>query len=139
MPISADSLSRLHTAEAIGTIVEVMRTSHKPEARLKAAETLLDRGHGRAVQAVISVPARHAVALKLAAMSDDELMLIAKSGGGSTPEKGSPHGPGSYAGTIPAPRARGGFLGPLMNSSQELMRVAEGEFKEYPDDEDPCS
>jgi hypothetical protein len=44
--------------------------------RLRAAESLLDRGHGKASQAIIAVPANRQQAALLAAMSDDELMAI---------------------------------------------------------------
>ena len=89
----ADSLARLHTAEAMGIMVKAMRGEiHdlKPEARLRAAELILDRGHGRAVQAIISVPARQASAMRLAAMSSSELLRIAARGRGR--EKGGPIG-----------------------------------------------
>jgi hypothetical protein len=133
LPANADSLARLHTAEAVGTLVDAMRNAPKAAERIKAAESILDRGHGRAVQAVISVPARQAVALKLAAMSDDELMSIAKRVGGSMSGKGSPHAPGSRAGTMLEPDAR------AQDSSQELTGIVDGEFTECVDDEDPCS
>lgn len=99
---TADALARIHTAEAIGTLRDVMSDAGaKPSERIAAAQAILDRGHGRAVQAVISVPARQAVAARLAAMSDDALLLIAKGtregGGGS--EKGDPTGPESATGT----------------------------------------
>lgn len=136
LPATADSLARLHTAEAIGTIVDTMRNAPKASERLKAAEMLIDRGHGRAVQAVISVPARQAVALKLASLGDAELLQIAKAGGGSTPEKGSPHAVGSAAGTILPPDADGLPLSVTGRSSQELD-IVDAEFEEI--DIDPCS
>lgn len=128
LPANADSLARLHTAEAVGTLVDVMRNAVKPAERLAAAQAVLDRGHGRAVQAVISVPARQAVALRLAGMSDAELLAIAKRGGGSTSGKGSPHALGSRVGTMLEPTAYAGG-----NSYQD---VAEAEFF---DPTDPCS
>ncbi len=42
--------------------------------RLKAAEQLLDRGHGKPLTATIALPANRAQAALLAAMSDDDLL-----------------------------------------------------------------
>lgn len=81
---TADALARIHTAEAIGALVDAMRNAPKHSERIAAAQAVLDRGHGRAVQAVISIPARQAVAARLAQLTDDELLLIAQGGGGST-------------------------------------------------------
>lgn len=108
---TADSLARLFTREAIGTLVEILRGAGKPADRLKAAEALLDRGYGKATQAIISVPARQAVAQRLAMMDDAALLAIASAGrqvmlhnatdvgpaasgdGGTTPGIGDPTGP----------------------------------------------
>ena len=101
LPANADSLARIHTAEAMGVMVRAMRgelPGIKPDAQLRAATTILERGHGKAVQAVISVPARAAVAAKLAAMSDEALLEIAKRGEGG-PSRG-PQGTGEAAGPI---------------------------------------
>ena len=101
LPASADSLARIHTAEAVGFMVLAMRgeiPGIKPGERLRAAEHIIERGHGKAVQAVISVPARAAVAAKLAAMTDDELLEIARRG--STQQKGDPMREGNGAGPI---------------------------------------
>jgi hypothetical protein len=46
------ALARAHTAEAVQTLVEVMRTGSPDRARAAAAESLLDRGWGRAPQTV---------------------------------------------------------------------------------------
>lgn len=78
IPAGADTLARLHTAEAIGTLVSVMRDKGaKPSERANAANSILDRGHGRAVQATIAVPARQALASRLASMDDSALLAIA--------------------------------------------------------------
>jgi hypothetical protein len=77
----------------------------KPAERLRAAETILDRGHGKAVQAVISVPSRQAVALRLASMSDDDLLRIAQNAQGTRGEYPPREGPnvgGERGGTIRA-------------------------------------
>jgi hypothetical protein len=91
LPASADSLARLHTREAIGTLVDVMRDKEaRSSDRIAAAKEVLDRGHGKATQAIISIPARHAVAARLAAMSDEALLAIAANGrpiGGQYPNQ----------------------------------------------------
>lgn len=98
---TADSLARLYTAEAMGLLVQVVRgdVEAKTSERIRAAEDILDRGHGRAVQAVISVPARQAVAARLAAMSDDALLQIAQRG--SRERNEGPVPPGASAGSHP--------------------------------------
>src|SRR5262245_12383711 len=45
-------LAREHTAEALHTIVEIMRHSRSDAVRLAAAEAILDRGWGRPAQAI---------------------------------------------------------------------------------------
>lgn len=93
---SADSLARVHKAEAIGTLVRVMRTGVRDSDRIRAAETLLDRGFGKAAQAVVSIPARQAVGRQLAAMTDEQLLAIAAAsrvancGGGIAPQERDP-------------------------------------------------
>jgi hypothetical protein len=72
---SADAKARDYTDEAIDVLREVMidpLAEHRD--RLRAAETLLDRGHGKAVSAVISIPAGRRAVAQLASMTDDELM-----------------------------------------------------------------
>ena len=47
------SLARVHTAKAIRTLVAIMKqTKAPPAARIAAANSLLDRGWGKAVQAI---------------------------------------------------------------------------------------
>lgn len=103
LPSTADSLARLHTAEAIGTLVDVMRNGLKDSDRVSAAKEVLDRGHGKAAQAVISIPARQAVAQRLAQLDDSALLAIAAAGrvanghqeGGVPPNSGDPSPPTS--------------------------------------------
>lgn len=77
---SADALARDHTEEALGVIREVMIDPlSENKDRLRAAETLLDRGHGKAVSAVISVPASKRAQAMLATMSDEDLMAAIRS------------------------------------------------------------
>lgn len=72
---SADSLARDHTEEALGVIRDVMLDPlAENKDRLRAAETLIDRGHGKAVSAVISVPLAKRLSAALATMSDEELL-----------------------------------------------------------------
>jgi len=72
---AVDSLAREHTEKAIDTLVDVLEN---PEAenrdRIAAAKDLLDRGHGKPLQAVIQVPASKRQAALLASMSDEALM-----------------------------------------------------------------
>lgn len=73
----ADSLAREHTETAIQTIADVMIDPFaENKDRLNAAKEILDRGHGKPLQAVIQVPANKAAAARLAAMNDEELMAI---------------------------------------------------------------
>lgn len=59
--------ARIHTKEAVDTIVEIMRdVGAKPGERLSAATALLDRGYGRPTQAV-------SANLNVTQMSDEEL------------------------------------------------------------------
>src|SRR5262245_32565178 len=46
------ALARDHTAEALHTIVEIMRSARSDSVRLAAAEAILDRGWGRPAQAI---------------------------------------------------------------------------------------
>jgi hypothetical protein len=74
---SADRLAQEHTETAIETLAEVMRDPFaENKDRIKAAESLLDRGHGKAAQAVIQLPASREQARRLAAMSDDDLLTV---------------------------------------------------------------
>jgi hypothetical protein len=52
--ITADikALAQQYGADAIGTIVGIMNTSENDTARLAAAKELIDRGYGKASQAV---------------------------------------------------------------------------------------
>lgn len=72
----ADAQARDHTDEAIDVIHSIMIDPFsEAKDRLRAAETLLDRGHGKAVSAVISVPLARRQQTQLAAMTDEELMV----------------------------------------------------------------
>ncbi|MDE2097474.1 MAG: hypothetical protein KGL39_09535 [Patescibacteria group bacterium] len=74
---SAESLARQHTEAAVNTINDVMTDPFaENKDRLKAAELMLDRGHGRPTSTVISVPAARRQREIAAAMSDDELLEV---------------------------------------------------------------
>jgi len=47
------SLARAHTEEAINCLVGVMRNSPNDNAKASAANSLLDRGWGKAAQAIV--------------------------------------------------------------------------------------
>lgn len=71
---SADGLAREHTEAAIATIANVMNDwCAEDRDRIAAANALLDRAHGKPVNAVIQVPMNRQIAQRLAAMSDEEL------------------------------------------------------------------
>jgi hypothetical protein len=101
-PATLESLARAHGTEALGIVVDIMRDCPNPELRMKAAQVVLDRGHGKATQAVITMPVRQAVATKLYALSDEELLELAAEArgkmqmaeGGVPPKEGDPLGLG---------------------------------------------
>ncbi len=74
----ADALARERTEEAMNKLTEIMRGGEDRDA-IRAAEVLLDRGHGKAAQAIIQVPASKRQKQLLAAMSEDELMDVIES------------------------------------------------------------
>lgn len=79
----ADRLARAHTSEAIGLLVQVVRSSGaKDSDRIAAAKELLDRGHGRSTQAVVSLPAKGATAQRLAALTSEKLLERIEAMGG---------------------------------------------------------
>jgi hypothetical protein len=76
---SADSLARTHTELAIDTLREIMADPWAKDAdRIKAADTMLDRGHGKPLAATITLPPSKLALQQLAGMSDDELMAIVR-------------------------------------------------------------
>ncbi len=82
-PTSADRLAREHTAQAIKTIADMMTDVFaKPADRLRAAELILDRGHGKATQAIIALPAKGAAAQRLAQLTTEKIMELIEASGG---------------------------------------------------------
>jgi hypothetical protein len=74
---SADSLARSYTESAIATLAEIMTDPWAKDAdRIKAADSILDRGHGKPLAATITLPPSKLALQQLAAMSDDELMNV---------------------------------------------------------------
>jgi hypothetical protein len=74
---SADSIARDHAEEALDVLVEVMRDPlSEPRDRLKAANDLLERGYGKATQAIIAIPATKKLVEQAAAMTDDQLYEV---------------------------------------------------------------
>lgn len=72
---SLDNLAREHTERAVKTIADIMDDPLSEDRdRIAAANSILDRGHGKPNQAIIALPASRQQAALLAALSDDELM-----------------------------------------------------------------
>lgn len=75
----ATELAREHTDSAIQVVTEIMNDPFaENKDRLKAAQEILDRGHGKPTQAVIAVPPSKKLAQQLAALTNDELLAIVK-------------------------------------------------------------
>src|SRR5262245_25567848 len=69
-------LARKHTAEAVATLVRIMRDKKAPAAaQAVAANSILDRGYGRPPQSLEAKINRGSIR----EMTDQELMLIAAS------------------------------------------------------------
>lgn len=73
----ASDIARDHTERALNVITEIMDDPfEEARDRLRAAETIIDRGHGKAAQAVIAIPASRQLAAALAGLSDEQLVSI---------------------------------------------------------------
>jgi hypothetical protein len=73
----ADTLAREHTDTAIATLAAIMNNQlSEDKDRIKAADSLLDRGHGKPLAAVIQLPPSKLQLQLLAAAEDDELLEI---------------------------------------------------------------
>lgn len=73
----ASELARDHTERAIDTIAEIMNDPFAENRdRLKAASEMLDRGHGKAAQAVIAIPPLRAAREEASRLTDEELDQI---------------------------------------------------------------
>lgn len=72
---SADAQARDHTDAAIQALADVLTSEFaEPKDKIRAAEALLDRGNGKPVNAVISIPLERRQHAQLATMSDEDLM-----------------------------------------------------------------
>lgn len=69
-------LARLHGPRALDILADTMESAVEDRDRIRAAEALLDRGYGKASQAIIAVPASRRQAQLLASMSDDALVAV---------------------------------------------------------------
>lgn len=69
-------LARLHGPRALDVLADTMESAAEDRDRIRAAEALLDRGYGKAAQAVIAVPASRRQAALLASMSDAALVAV---------------------------------------------------------------
>lgn len=77
MSKTADGFAREHAEEALKIIAEEMRNPlNEAKDRLKAAEIMLERGHGKPTQAIIAIPASRRVSEAAAMMTDDELIEV---------------------------------------------------------------
>lgn len=52
VPLSLINLAKIHTVEAVGTLVKAMRGAENEGTRVAAAEALLSRGWGKPAQTV---------------------------------------------------------------------------------------
>lgn len=74
---SVESLAREYTEDAVETIASIMRDDSvfaDPSHRLKAAEMLLDRAHGKPTSVSVQLPPNRRAAQRYAQLSDEELM-----------------------------------------------------------------
>jgi hypothetical protein len=72
-----DQLARRHTAKAVETLAEIMHDGFAEDRdRIRAAESILDRGHGKPLAATIQIPMNQRQAKALMGLSDGELLDI---------------------------------------------------------------
>ena len=72
-PTEIRSLARSHTAKALNTLVGIMNKTTAPEAaRVAAANSVLDRGWGKAVQHIEAEVTRRYVARVPSKMADSK-------------------------------------------------------------------
>jgi hypothetical protein len=69
-------LARAHGPRALDILADTMESALEDRDRIRAAEALLDRGYGKAAQAVIAIPASRRQAALAAAMSDEALVAV---------------------------------------------------------------
>ena len=95
---AVEEAARVHTADAIGTLAEIMKNGEAPAAaRVTAASVLLDRGWGKAKQEVQiggELDVRSLGDAELDQALRDELAALiggAHQGTGETEDRGQPH------------------------------------------------
>jgi hypothetical protein len=69
-------LARLRGPRALDVLEDAMENATEDRDRIRAAEAILDRGYGKAAQAIIAVPASRRQAALLASLSDDQLVAV---------------------------------------------------------------
>lgn len=74
--MSIELKARQHGERAIEILADEMENAFEARDRIRAAESVLDRGYGKPSQAVIAVPASQRQRALLAAMTDDSLVAI---------------------------------------------------------------
>lgn len=74
-----DELARAHAPRAIELLADEMELADESRDRIRAAESILDRGYGKPAQAIIQVPANRRQAALLAGMTDDQLVAVIES------------------------------------------------------------
>jgi HEAT repeat protein len=75
MSRAIDAIARSHAERAIEVIAEIMNDPFAEDRdKIKAADSMLDRGHGKPLTATIMLPSHQAHRAILVAMSDEELM-----------------------------------------------------------------
>ena len=70
------ALARAKGPRAIEVLENVMENAVEDRDRIRAAEGILDRGYGKAAQAIIAVPANRRQAALLASLSDEDLVAV---------------------------------------------------------------
>jgi len=74
---SIDAHAREHGERAIEVLADIMdNTAEETKDRIRAAEAILDRGHGKASQAIIAIPAQQRQRQAAALYTDAELDAI---------------------------------------------------------------
>lgn len=98
-------LARLRGPAALDTLEDVMVNAVEDRDRVRAAEALLDRGYGKAAQAIIAVPASRRQAALLASLSDEALVAVIEQK--QLPRMGAPQKMITVGSTVPAASSHG--------------------------------
>lgn len=98
-------LARLRGPAALDTLEDVMVNAVEDRDRVRAAEALLDRGYGKAAQAIIAVPASRRQAALLASLSDEALVAVIEQK--QLPRMGAPQKMITVGSAVPAASSHG--------------------------------